>query len=332
MRNHRQGGAGLTAITVQNRSEAGQTKAKEDGGMSKQHWVRGAWAVAAIMATGVAWAALPQQTSNDPATGQAPGTTRRSADWEQIRGGAMNGRVDVDHFLAKVIRQANRDEIATAQLAGQRASNPDVKKFAMQMVDDHTRFMNRLQQFEGQHKTMPGAKARGFNQGASNFQSAPATTQSSATSDTANDHNATGLFQPNPPRSSNQPAAPAPGFAGQVAGQDMHARHNAAHQFIGIMDQVAEKTERSIQRELSQKEGAQFDRCFLSWQVMDHMWLVEALTVFEQNASPGLQPILQEGLQTAQQHLTHAKALLSQLEQQHVKSTAQRDRGLIQDR
>ena len=150
---------------------AGQGKAKEDGGMSKQHWVRGAWAVAAIMATGVAWAALPQQTSNDPATGEAPGTTQRSADWNQNRGRAMNGRVDVDHFSTKVIRQANRDEIATAQLAEKRASNPDVKKFAMQLVEDHTRFMNRLQQFEGgQHKAMPGARTRGLNQGASNFQ------------------------------------------------------------------------------------------------------------------------------------------------------------------
>jgi predicted outer membrane protein len=301
--------------------------------MSTQHWVRGAWAVAAIMATGVAWAALPQQTSNDPATGQAPGTNERSADWNQNRGRAMNGRVDVDHFLTRVIRQANRDEIATAQLGAQRAANPDVKKFATQMVDDHNRFMTRLQQFEaGQRNAMPGARTGRFNKGASNFQPAPSTTQSPATSDTANDHNATGQVQTTPPSSFNQPAAAAPGFAGQVAGQDVRARHNAAHQFIGIMDQVAAQTERSIQRELSQKEGAQFDRCFLSWQVMDHMWLVEALTVFQQNASPALQPILQEGLQTAQQHLTHAKALLSQIEQGHTKSTAQHATGLIQER
>ena len=67
----------------------------------------------------------------------------------------------------------------------------------------------------------------------------------------------------------------------------MHARHNAAHQFIGVMDQVAEQTERSIQRELSQKEGVQFDRCFLSWQVLDHMWLVNALTVFRTKCLAG---------------------------------------------
>ncbi len=297
--------------------------------MSKQHWVSGTWAVAAIMATRVAWAALPQQNSNDRATGQVPSTTQRSADSNQNRGRAVNARVDVDHFLTKVIQQANRDEIATAQLAAQRASNPDVKKFATQLVADHTRFMNRLQQFEvGKRSTMPGARTQGFNRGASNFQPAPATTQSQATSDTANEHNATGQFQTNPPRSFNQAATAAPG----VAGQDMHARHNAAHQFIGIMDQVAAQTERSIQRELSQKEGAQFDRCFLSWQVLDHMWLVDALTVFEQNSSPGLRPILQEGLQTAQQHLTHAKGLLSRIEQGHTKSTAQRETGLIQER
>ncbi len=221
----------------------------------------------------------------------------------------MNARVDVDHFLTKVIQQANRDEIATAQLAAQRASNPDVKKFATQLVADHTRFMNRLQQFEvGKRSTMPGARTQGFNQGASNFQPAPATTQSQATSDTANEHNATGSSRQIRRARLTRLRTAAPG-----SGRTRHARrHNAAHQFIGIMDQVAEQTERSIQRELSQKEGAQFDRCFLSWQVLDHMWLVDALTVFEQNASPGLQPILQEGLQTAQQHLTHAKALLSQ--------------------
>jgi hypothetical protein len=41
------------------------------------------------------------------------------------------------------------------------------------------------------------------------------------------------------------------------------------------------------------------------------MWAVEALKTFEQHASPQLRPILQEGLQTSEQHLTHIKSVLA---------------------
>jgi hypothetical protein len=159
--------------------------------------------------------------------------------------------------------------------------------------------------------------------------SAPATTgtQSQGGSDTANDHNSANQSQINPaPKSSNQPGRDGQRIGSQMVGQnEMAGRRSAAHQFATIMEEVANQTQQSVQRELSQKEGAQFDRCYLSRQVMDHMWLVDALTVFERNASPALQPILQEGLQVAQQHLAHAKALLARIEQGQAKSTAQRE-------
>ena len=72
----------------------------------------------------------------------------------------MAGRTDVDHFIVKVLIQANQNEIATARLAEQRSSNQDVKKFAMQMVEDHTRFVNRLTQFQGGQNVRPTRGAR----------------------------------------------------------------------------------------------------------------------------------------------------------------------------
>jgi predicted outer membrane protein len=299
----------------------------------------------------------------------------------------MMARTDVDHYLIKVVLQANRDEIAMGRLANQRSANQDVKKFATQMVDDHTRLMSSLQQFQSKQHTgaMPGARQPGYNdvnrgtlnnapanttgtqresrdtandhnatngtlngapttagtQGQSQdsandhnatsgaLNGAPATTgtQSQAGSDTANDHNAANQNQINPaPGSFNQPGRNGQRFGNQMVGQNgMAGRRSAAHQFATIMEEVANQTQQSVQRELSQKEGAQFDRCYLSRQVMDHMWLVDALTVFERNASPALQPILQEGLQVAQQHLAHAKALLARIEQGQAKSTAQRE-------
>jgi predicted outer membrane protein len=113
---------------------------KEDG-MTKVHWARGAWAVAAIMATGIASAAPAPQTANGPSGGQATQPTQRESGQHR----AMAGRTDLDHFLVKVVIKANKDEIASARLAQQKASNPEVKKFAMQLVDDQTRLMNRTE-------------------------------------------------------------------------------------------------------------------------------------------------------------------------------------------
>jgi predicted outer membrane protein len=311
--------------------------------MTKQHWARGAWAVVAIMATGVASAALPQQTSSDPATGQAPGINQGQENWNQQRTRGMTGRGKLDHFLVKVVIQANQDEISTARLAELRSSNQDVKKFAMQMVEDHTRLMNRLQQFKGGQHNGP---MRGARQPADNLNNNGANSSPNFRSPTAN-----GSTTSNPQIQGGTASNPSPANPNAVAqdqsGQDgalnqqggrrtrgqtadqakMDGRHDAAHQFVAIMEEVAKRTQQSMQRELSQKEGAEFDRAYLGGQIMAHMWLSDALSVFEQHASANLQPILQEGLQTAQQHLAHAKALLARIEQGQTKSTADRQTG-----
>jgi predicted outer membrane protein len=292
--------------------------------MTKVHWARGAWAVAAIMATGIASAALPQQTPNDPAGGQAPATTQNQRNWADQRGRAMAGRMDLDHFLVKVVINASKDEIASSRIAQQRSSNPDVKKFAMQMVEDHTRLMNRLEQFRG---TEHGERTRGMRRGDRSPSSGAINnglvTQPQAGAQT------TSPAAEGQRGATTQPNAVVQGQGGdQGLGRNMAdqtgvaARHNAAREFATVMEEVANQTQRSFERELSQKEGVQFDRCYLGQQVMAHMWLTDALQVFERHASPGLQPILQEGLQVAQQHLTHAKALLSRIEQGQPKSTA----------
>jgi putative membrane protein len=47
------------------------------------------------------------------------------------------------HFVSKV-SDGNQDEIQLAQLAAERASNPDVKSFAQKLVDDHTKMGSEL--------------------------------------------------------------------------------------------------------------------------------------------------------------------------------------------
>lgn len=62
------------------------------------------------------------------------------------------------------LAQSNLAEIATSQLALEKSTNDDVKKFAQQMVDDHTKALGQLQQIAQQKgvelPTQPDAKHR----------------------------------------------------------------------------------------------------------------------------------------------------------------------------
>ena len=89
------------------------------------------------------------------------------------------------------------------------------------------------------------------------------------------------------------------------------AEHTVAAHFARIMEEVDQNIRQSLVKDLSSKQGTQFDRCYLSSQLFGHMWVVEALKTFDQNASlpPLWKPILQEGLQTSEQHLAHAESL-----------------------
>ena len=103
--------------------------------------------------------------------------------------------------------------------------------------------------------------------------------------------------------------------------------HGTAGQFAKIMEEVDRNLQQSMVRELSSKQGAQFDRCFLTGQVFGHMWVVEAMKVFERDASPQLKPLLQEGLQTSEQHLTHIKSLLAKIDNEPASHAGAQPRG-----
>src|SRR5262245_4915998 len=50
-------------------------------------------------------------------------------------------------ILATWLLTENETEIALAQLAQQRAQDPEVKQFAQKMIDDHRQMMQKLQPF-----------------------------------------------------------------------------------------------------------------------------------------------------------------------------------------
>jgi predicted outer membrane protein len=297
--------------------------------MSRQLWARGVWGIAVAVASGTV--AIAQQTQGDPQRPQQQSQIRTFDGAQGNRGMAGAGWMDVDHYLVKVLIKANKDEIEMAKLAEQRSSNADVKQLASQMVQDHTRFLNQLESFKGTGNagTNPQAGDPQQTQGGAAFrgttpdgQNQPAQTQQEQNQQPQNQQQLQQQLQPG--------VAGRPGIAGQQ-GRHEHAagmgEHSSAGHFAKIMEEVDRNMQQSLMRELSSKEGAQFDRCYLSGQLFGHMWVIEALKTFEKDASPALRPILQEGLQASEQHLTHIKSVLAKAESEPRSSARRQPRG-----
>ena len=77
----------------------------------------------------------------------APGTTGTSGGMAAPSTGAMAGKTSrADAGMLRDIAHANLAEIATGQLALEKAADPKVKAFAQAMVDDHTKALGDVTQ------------------------------------------------------------------------------------------------------------------------------------------------------------------------------------------
>jgi len=301
--------------------------------MSRQLWSRGIWGIAVSVATSaVAIAALPQQEGpgNDR---QAPQRQLQNRTFDRQDGQRGMASASLDHLLLKVLIQANKDEIEMGKLAEQHSSNSDVKQLATQMVQDHTRFLNQLEQLKGA-PMQRGAAFRGPGQGGTEQQNPQQ--QQFPNQQQPQLQNQQNPQNPQQPGTINQPGlrggiAGQPGVAGQERMAQGHEHMMGEHaRFAKIMEQVDRNTQQALMRDLSSKQGIDFDRCYLGGQMLGHVWVVEALKVFEQDASPQLKPILQEGLQTSEQHLTHIKSVLAKIDNGPGANGRTQPRGRLQ--
>jgi predicted outer membrane protein len=254
-----------------------------------------------------AWAQQQQQQPNNDQTAPGQTTTERGqtdrgqTERGQIRGATANGmRHDAGHYMKECLIGGNQAEIALARIAEQRATDPEVKKFAQQMIEEHTAFLNKLR---GETSANSGQATPGQN------------AAGQPTSDPARegkpgvDVNVPGAgvhIQAGESRDSRETPD-----GNRLANPQMAG---GARQFLQIMKEVETQCLQTKTNELNQKEGSQFDRCYIGGQVAAHMKMADELSVFSRYATGDLQPILQEGLQTTKQHLAHVKQLAERLE------------------
>jgi predicted outer membrane protein len=109
----------------------------------------------------------------------------------------------------------------------------------------------------------------------------------------------------------------------QAAGQPQGGRAN----WVSIHNELAQQCLQSTQKELSQKEGAEFDQCFMTQQAVSHHIMKDSLTVLRKHASPQLAQQIDNSLEVVNAHLEQAKEIAKKLEDRPSERVSRRPEG-----
>lgn len=197
--------------------------------------------------------------------------------------GAQVGEEELDHHLAACLAIDNQKEIAFSRFAGKTSTNDEVRDFAAMMVADHSKFLKKLAAF------VPDLTRDEL-----------LTTSLSEASDTTSNSR----LRDEPQRG--------------VAADRSHSAGKAGR----IKLEVAQACLRSAESDLGEKRGAEFDKCFMTVQVLAHKEMAGTLKVFEKHASADLAKLIKEAQSTTREHLEHAEKLAKRIEDAYVRTAA----------
>jgi predicted outer membrane protein len=236
---------------------------------------------------------------------------RQGAEGRQGRG------QQVDQQVAYMLALGNQEEIQLSQFASEKAQNPQVKEFAQKMVQDHTQGLQKLQPFlaPGQWEEIQAwgsASGARPGQGRQGAQGAATRTddQDPANQDRPGAARATD-DQPDQPGAANQPGRQ--GREGRQPGAQAGQGQRG-----GVLAQIhKEAAQLCLQKTkefLSEKQGQEFDHCYLAHQIVAHTGMTAKLEAAQNHVSPEFQQVIRESSQMAEQHLKEAQTIAQAIE------------------
>jgi predicted outer membrane protein len=249
-----------------------------------------------------------QQDQAQPS--QRPQLRREAREGAQDQAQRVAGAIS-DVQLVAWIGIDNNGEIQLSQLGVEKAQNEEVKKFAQQMVDEHTQLAQKLQQFGGAlGERSPRIKLRLNRGNDENRQDQAADDQPQREQD---------QDQPAPDANrADQPQATAD--AQNQEGQERTARRLRIAErghggLLAFHADVKERCQQQAQKMFQEKQGAEFDHCFMQAQIGAHMGALATLEAAQEHAqSSELKQALEGAAQTTKQHLDHAIALFEKID------------------
>jgi predicted outer membrane protein len=218
------------------------------------------------------------------------------------------GQID-DRTLAALLLIGNQKEVAVSQLAAEKAQSPEVKQFAQEMTQAHTQFIGRLAKLVGAQERSQDGAANPFSPQrdpagrADNAQNRPATDVAQRTGETEQNQNADREQR----RDGNA---------------DQQGRHAAWQRYdlgssplVSFDRELADQCLQSTEKFLGQQQGAEFDRWFMALQFVEHMGMRDKLLVAQRHSTGELKGLVDQGLQTTDQHIRQIEQVMRQLPQ-----------------
>ncbi len=240
-------------------------------------------------------ASLTALTQSPPSTQQPrtdkPGTTGDPKPGDPKQGDFKPGESkQIDGFLASWLVMEGNNGLALAQIAQQKATDPEVKAFAQKMIDDHRPFLQKLEPFASGAGSLGASGSTG------------STGSGSGSTGSTGGNSGSGRQEPN------------------NSVQNASFQSGMSFDHVGLIKDLGTQCLQSARKELDSKQGAEFDRCFMGMAVVGHMRANDMLTVFQEHGSSQLDTVLVEGQKMITTHLQKAKDGARKIEDKAVAS------------
>lgn len=251
------------------------------------------------------------RTGQNSRTDAATQTNRQyTANYRGTQANEGEHSAAVDRFFANCMLLNNQAEVELGQMGAKQAQNPQVKEFAQELVKDHQKLVQQLQQIAGKQASARSGNSTSLRERArleSNHEASDAVERTPGTFGT--DNSATKRTVESNTNSTDRNANEAFTSTGSTS---MHG-DAALHQIARMARQIDQRCNQSLREALQQKSGAQFDEAFVGAQINGHIHMLAALEVISQDTHGQLQQIAQNAQPTVRQHLEKAKQLWQQL-------------------
>jgi predicted outer membrane protein len=204
-------------------------------------------------------------------------------------------------FIRKA-QMSNRFEIASSRLAQERAQSEEVKRFAAQMVQDHTRTTQDMLELMQRQPANPMTSDRGSPDNPTSRAGSGAAPAGSAGGSAASSGQGSGGQA-----AGNQRSDAAAARTGAAAAQGQPPGMTVAQG--GLQAEGMEAEHEQMMQQLQSAQGREFDRLYIQQQVQSHQKSLDMFTAYAQQGeheelklwAGRTLPILQQHLQQAQQ-------------------------------
>jgi predicted outer membrane protein len=225
-----------------------------------------------------------------------------------------------DQQIAAVAHACAHNEVALSKFVLPNLKSEAVKKFAQQMIEEHSHGAERLAQIAG---PLVATNNAGSPEARNN---PPANPPVNATREVAGTNPAGAeAARPNAPRNDNARNDANRNLAGQQPGMQQPVN------WVKIHEQIADQTGAAFKQEMGKFKGENLDRAYIGQQLGAHIAMVNELKVLRNYASPELQQQLDTALKLAESHLQEAQQIMDTQTRQdssssgRTPSTATRD-------